>query len=115
MTNLYKNSKQDVSLLSDTSITTTDKYTASILNSLLYKNSIQSGGLSFFTSKTQSPQVSQKTIYKNVTLQTDVSLSEQKQFQEFMLTYPEKTIDKITFMLNNYILQLNNIKQILNI
>ena len=74
MTNLYKNSKQDVSLLSETSITTTDKYTTSILNSLLYKNSIQSGGLSFFTSKTQSPHVPQKTIYKNITLQTDVSL-----------------------------------------
>jgi hypothetical protein len=51
-----------------------------------------------------------KTIYKNVTLQTDVSLSKQKQIQEFMLTYPEKTIDNIILMLNNYILQLNNIK-----
>jgi hypothetical protein len=115
MTNLYKNNKQNVSLFSDTSITTTDKYTSSILNSLLYNNSIQSGGLSFFKPKPQPQQVPQKTIYKNVTLQTDVSLSEQKQFQEFMLTHPENTIDKMTLMLNNYILQLNNIKQILNI
>jgi hypothetical protein len=113
MTNLYKNNKQNVSLFSDTSITTTDKYTSSILNSLLYNNSIQSGGLSLF--KPQPPQVPQKTIYKNVTLQTDVSLSEQKQFQEFMLTHPENTINDMTLILNNYILELNKIRKILNI
>ena len=101
MTNLYKNNKQDVSLFSDTSITTTDKYTSSILNSLLYNNSIQSGGLSLFNSK--------------VAPTTEVTQAQINQIKQFMLTNPITKIDDITLILNNYILELNNIKKILNI
>lgn len=134
MNNLYKNNNQDI-LLSDTSITNTytnintdsNKYTVSILNSLL-DNNIQYGGafspLSFLKTKPSPPplpqlppvqEVSSKTIYKRVTDKTEITPSEQKQFEEFMLTNPVVGIDNISQILEEYILQLNKIKQILNI
>ena len=124
MNNLYKNSKLDISLFSDTSISTTDKYTSSILNSLL-DNTIHSGGalspLFFLKSKSQLPSVSSvapvapKIIYKNVTPETQITLTEQEQFKKFMLTNPEKEIDKISRILEKRILKLNEINEMINI
>jgi NH3-dependent NAD+ synthetase len=132
MNNLYKNSKQDI-LLSDTSITNTDtntdintntdtnKYTVSILNSLL-DNNIHSGGafspLSFLKPKSQLPSVHPappKIIYKHVTHNTEITPSERKQFEEFMLTNPYVKIDNISKMLEEYISELDKIKKILKI
>ena len=120
MNNLYKNNNQDI-LLSDTSITNTDsnKYTMSILNSLL-DNNIQYGGafpsLSFLKPKSQPvQQVPPKVIYKQVTDKTAITPSERKQFEEFMLTNPMVKIDNIIQILKESISRLNEIKPIVNI